>query len=743
MFSSFSNIFSESTRSETSFNSDKSLHKTGRRFFKRKRKCDVDRNLIKNTIDSTSDSRSERSETSKQRASCQDGKIFLDDKIKSHNDRFDETERTDKTEIDQSNEEKWIDDVEQKKIDKLSNKLKDRSSKGLNKFSRWLYNKFEHHHSNTSRCDDKDELLNCDLVDKSSNTKNSDVNSDENVNSKFLNKMNEQYKDDSINKKPFDIDQSTRSNRFFDSRKHFLFKKPFNDHTDHSANRIDENDGDDDESTSDSSIEDDCNCCKQKIKKMRLERLKLKKQLKQRSYLRKCFVFLNPIILLAVFFYLLYCELTAVRAEVINLTTTISNLNSFDNLVNGSNNLTKSITDQKRIDKTTDNLMNLDRKLIDQSNDKSEFKSEKHKRMELNRNVNRLNNQNSDDNRNIDENDDRNDDDKSDDLDSKIKEIPDFYLSTLKDPLRIPISKRNFFDNFNIRSKQSNRQYAQSLNLPAFKILAILPTTLSPQLSRHLHRSMELYYAYSEGLVSALELAQYFEHLRQPNFGMQTDLSSSLHHLQFNTTINERHHSDRFLFHTNHSELSFEDHLYTHLIQRIHHRNRTQHHSESNTIFSATPDKPIIFNDQLFAQNPHLNDKQYIDHFIQTNRKRLRPIQNINQQTYESQSTQFVEYNQQPEMQLSLLPLGNSSQRLINSLCDSIEIQRPTMILSLVEPTRNYYLEMLARISDIPMLTLTGEYEETASLQKLLIEVNFNPKFHHLIKSDLFSLASL
>lgn len=515
------------------------------------------------------------------------------------------------------------------------------------------------------------------------------------------------------------------------------------------------------------SSDDECDCCKDKLKKLKSERLKLKNQLRRKKSWKKCFVFLNPIFLLAVFFYLLYSELTAVRAELISLPSSANQLTSAGSGRFTSNGVPRGLLE------TAGLLANLrqKREQSSQSDNANRGKRSKELAKEQEKNLNNLNDK-------LDNKSDKSVNknsrtaDRPDELDAGRSEDGNVneangneanqnensensdFASLLNQPLRIPISKRNFFGGGSYESsaadanRPTQRDFEDALllnNLPQFKVLAILPTTLSPQLSRHLHRAMALYFAYTEGLVSGLELSQYFDHLRYPN-GAPSDLSSSLHHLQVNATITPdyHHHNEKikFLFHTNHSELNFEDHLFSHLIQRIHHRNRTQHYSESNSLYPP-PDLKPIYHDPLFAspnnvQQHHLNEKQLIEHFIQTNRKRLlRPSAagasfsvGFHPQpnppfaaSPSSPSSQFAGFSQAPEIQLSLLPLGNSSSRLISSLCDSVEIQRPTLILSLVDPTKNYYLEMLARISDVPMLTLTSEYEETASLQKLLMEV--------------------
>lgn len=664
MFSSFSSKLSGSKPESSSKNT---------KFFKRKRKNSGSNEFLEEEkVDSNLEEEKHRILNENNENNENENSVVSDENIENVNDVGADNDNGIKK-CSKTNEQSKCKNVKKRLSDKfiiknnhIINRSKDKSkdkANRLNKLTKWFHNKFEHSNSSLNQLN-KEKIKQQSLSSNRPATSDSDLNSEEDLIS-----INE-----STNKENESIDSSIENlNDENDRQVKDKLKQQFNRTTQaYSSLKRDNLLNKEDES---SSSNDECNCCRDKVKKLKLERLKLKNQLKRRTNWKKFFVFLNPIVLLAIFFYLLYCEITAVRAE--ELTSPTSNL-----LLNNS--YTSKL----------EQLINLNN---------------------LNKNVN----SNVDNNR----------------TGEKVQEesSSEFYTSpTFNKPIRIPISKRNFFSNF--QNNKQNQQFDDGSllnNLPPFKILAILPTALSPQLSRHLHRAMELYYAYTEGLVSYVELANYFEHLRFPN-GAQTDLSSSLHHLQINASFLDHHkekHNEKlkFLLHSNHSELNYEDHLYTHLIQRIHHRNRTLHHA-------ADQSNSLLYTEYQPNLKHHLNEKQLNEQFVQENlRKRLKSNIYLNSQlntnyqnaqySQSAQSTQYSQFTQQPEMQLSLLPLGNSSQRLINSLCDALEIQRPSLILSLVDVTRNYYLEMLARISDIPMLTLTGEYQETASFQKLLIEV--------------------
>uniref|UniRef100_T1KUV2 Uncharacterized protein n=1 Tax=Tetranychus urticae TaxID=32264 RepID=T1KUV2_TETUR len=65
---------------------------------------------------------------------------------------------------------------------------------------------------------------------------------------------------------------------------------------------------------------------------------------------------------------------------------------------------------------------------------------------------------------------------------------------------------------------------------------------------------------------------------------------------------------------------------------------------------------------------------------------------------------------------LSPIPAGNDTQRLLESMCQSFEIHNPSLILTLLEPRRTYYLKMIAKKVDVPILSLSSEYRESFQL---------------------------
>lgn len=62
---------------------------------------------------------------------------------------------------------------------------------------------------------------------------------------------------------------------------------------------------------------------------------------------------------------------------------------------------------------------------------------------------------------------------------------------------------------------------------------------------------------------------------------------------------------------------------------------------------------------------------------------------------------------------LNPISVGNDTQRLLDATCDALEINNPSLILSLLESRRNYYLKMVANKVDVPILSLTSDYRES------------------------------
>ncbi|XP_053206425.1 uncharacterized protein LOC128390693 isoform X2 [Panonychus citri] len=65
---------------------------------------------------------------------------------------------------------------------------------------------------------------------------------------------------------------------------------------------------------------------------------------------------------------------------------------------------------------------------------------------------------------------------------------------------------------------------------------------------------------------------------------------------------------------------------------------------------------------------------------------------------------------------ISPIPAGNDTERLLESMCQSFEMHNPSLILTLLEPRRTYYLKMIAKKVDVPILSLSSEYRESFQL---------------------------
>jgi hypothetical protein len=78
----------------------------------------------------------------------------------------------------------------------------------------------------------------------------------------------------------------------------------------------------------------------------------------------------------------------------------------------------------------------------------------------------------------------------------------------------------------------------------------------------------------------------------------------------------------------------------------------------------------------------------------------------------------------QPLIAFTPLPVGNDSQRLFESVCDAFEIHNPSMILSFLEPKKTFYLRIIARKVNIPILTLTSEYQEAGYVPQSMSPVS-------------------
>ena len=89
---------------------------------------------------------------------------------------------------------------------------------------------------------------------------------------------------------------------------------------------------------------------------------------------------------------------------------------------------------------------------------------------------------------------------------------------------------------------------------------------------------------------------------------------------------------------------------------------------------------------------------------------------------------------------LSPIPLGNDTEQLLGSLCDAFEMHNPSLILSFLEPKKSYYLKLITKKIDIPILTLSSEYKETFHLEPAKRPVSLA---YHLLFRVVLSLRNL
>ena len=59
---------------------------------------------------------------------------------------------------------------------------------------------------------------------------------------------------------------------------------------------------------------------------------------------------------------------------------------------------------------------------------------------------------------------------------------------------------------------------------------------------------------------------------------------------------------------------------------------------------------------------------------------------------------------------VSPIPISNDSQRIITSICSALEANNPSMMLSLVDQSRNFYVSMIAESVSLPILSFTQQY---------------------------------
>ena len=61
-------------------------------------------------------------------------------------------------------------------------------------------------------------------------------------------------------------------------------------------------------------------------------------------------------------------------------------------------------------------------------------------------------------------------------------------------------------------------------------------------------------------------------------------------------------------------------------------------------------------------------------------------------------------------LQFSQIHVGNDTLRLFHSICDAVEKDTPSIILSLIDAKKTDYMRMIAESADVPLLTLSHDY---------------------------------
>lgn len=61
-------------------------------------------------------------------------------------------------------------------------------------------------------------------------------------------------------------------------------------------------------------------------------------------------------------------------------------------------------------------------------------------------------------------------------------------------------------------------------------------------------------------------------------------------------------------------------------------------------------------------------------------------------------------------LQFSQIHVGNDTLRLFHSICDAVEKDSPSIILSLIDAKKTDYMRMIAESADVPLVTLSHDY---------------------------------
>lgn len=60
---------------------------------------------------------------------------------------------------------------------------------------------------------------------------------------------------------------------------------------------------------------------------------------------------------------------------------------------------------------------------------------------------------------------------------------------------------------------------------------------------------------------------------------------------------------------------------------------------------------------------------------------------------------------------VSPIPITNDSQRIITTICSALEANNPSVMLSLVDESRNFYAALIAESVSLPILSFTQQYK--------------------------------
>lgn len=87
-------------------------------------------------------------------------------------------------------------------------------------------------------------------------------------------------------------------------------------------------------------------------------------------------------------------------------------------------------------------------------------------------------------------------------------------------------------------------------------------------------------------------------------------------------------------------------------------------------------------------------------------------------------------------LQFSQIHVGNDTLRLFHSICDAIEKDTPSIILSFIDAKKTDYMRMIAESADVPLLTLSHDYmKEPQNIIRRISPLR-------QVKKDIFQLKS-